>query len=87
MNYGRGLMELERRTVERQLAGLCEEQMDILDDMSESGSLSSDCEDYLEDIQAQSDALVIALCLVDSEDTRAGDRVSNLDHWKDIECL
>ena len=49
-------------------------------------SLSSDEEEYLDCLNETSDAYRLAMSFVASEDTRAGDRVKNLDQWGDDEA-
>ena len=83
MSGGRRLMELEQRVVSRSISALLQEQGEIMDMLSDSESLSTDGEDYMDDLQVQVDAMIIALCCVESEDTTAGERIRDLDAWGD----
>ena len=77
-------MEMEQRAVAQRIINAAAEQEAVLLDMSDD-ELDSDDEEYLADLQREIAELIVALTWVEPQDTKAGERVSNLDKWSEDE--
>ena len=79
--YWRSDRPLSRqRVVAQRIIDAAAEQEAVLLDMSDD-ELDSDDEEYLADLQREIAELIVALTWVEPQDTKAGQRVSDLDKW------
>ena len=75
---------MEQRVVAQRIIDAAAEQEAVLLDMSDD-ELDSDDEEYLADLQREIAELIVALTWVEPQDTKAGQRVSDLDKWSEDE--